>query len=138
MKNLFMVAFLLVLSYAAFTQNSISLDISGVKVNGGTLYIALFNSEKTYEEKLVFHSLKMKPSAEIISLPLNLPPGEYLFSVFQDHNENGLLDVNFFGLPKETFGFSNYEGKSIPGNFNRHKVLISGATTKITVHLFQL
>lgn len=38
---------------------------------------------------------------------LNLPPGDYAISTFQDKNSNERLDTNLVGAPKERFGFSN-------------------------------
>ncbi len=37
----------------------------------------------------------------------NLAPGEYGISVVHDENENGDLDKNFVGIPKEGFAFGN-------------------------------
>jgi len=37
----------------------------------------------------------------------NIPPGEYAISIFHDENDNGKLDTNFIGIPKEPYGFSN-------------------------------
>jgi uncharacterized protein (DUF2141 family) len=36
-----------------------------------------------------------------------LQPGEYAFSIFYDSNNNGKLDTNFIGIPKEPLALSN-------------------------------
>lgn len=36
-----------------------------------------------------------------------LAPGEYAVSVHHDENDNGKMDSNFFGVPKEGYGASN-------------------------------
>lgn len=36
-----------------------------------------------------------------------MPPGRYAIAVIHDENENHKLDRNFFGIPKEGFGFAN-------------------------------
>jgi uncharacterized protein (DUF2141 family) len=36
----------------------------------------------------------------------NIPAGEYAVAVFPDMNGNGVLDSNFFGIPKEPVGVS--------------------------------
>ena len=44
-----------------------------------------------------------------------LPPGPYAVLAFHDLNGNGILDVNFLGIPREPLGFSNrYWGKGAP------------------------
>ncbi len=37
----------------------------------------------------------------------DLPPGHYAVSVYLDENQNGKLDLNFIGIPKEPVGASN-------------------------------
>ncbi len=122
----------------ASAQNNLSLDIAGVKKNGGKLFISIFNNEESYNERKIYFSFVTNPDAETISVALTLSNGEYLFSIYQDNNSNGKLDTNLLGIPKELFGFSNYNGKSAPGNFNKHKVLVNEKTNKITVHLYKL
>lgn len=51
------------------------------------------------------------------SIQIELPEGEYAFCIYQDANNDGELNSNKIGIPKEPFGFSNYEGKTPPGNF---------------------
>ena len=36
-----------------------------------------------------------------------LPPGTYAIGIFHDVNLNNKMDNNFFGIPKEQYGFSN-------------------------------
>ncbi len=36
-----------------------------------------------------------------------LPVGWYAVSVVHDENSNSILDANFLGIPKESYGFSN-------------------------------
>ena len=44
---------------------------------------------------------------EIVTTFDDIPAGTYAITIFQDLNENGDLDKNFFGNPKEPYGFSN-------------------------------
>jgi len=46
--------------------------------------------------------------------------------LFHDINSYGKLNSNLIGIPKEPFGFTNYDGKSPPGNFKKHKINITG------------
>lgn len=87
---------------------------------------------------MAFNSLEVDSNAEIVSVQLDLPAGEYLFSFYHDINNNGKLDTNFLGIPKEPFGFSNYSGSGPPGDLNQHKVLINQAVSKISVQLFNI
>jgi len=48
----------------------------------------------------------------------NLESGEYAIAVIQDLNENGKLDKNFLGIPKEPYGFSG-QWKSGSSSFDK-------------------
>jgi uncharacterized protein (DUF2141 family) len=60
--------------------------------------------------------------------------GEYLIALFQDTNNNGVLDTNFLNFPKEPVGLSNYNG-GIPGGFNKQKIPINAVSNKITINI---
>ncbi|MGP1565620.1 MAG: DUF2141 domain-containing protein [Treponema sp.] len=72
-----------------------------------------------------------------ISSSRTVKKGEYAFCVYQDVNKDRKLNTNAIGIPKEPFGFSNYDGKTYPGNFKKHKVFVDGAMT-ITIPLIKL
>jgi uncharacterized protein (DUF2141 family) len=67
----------------------------------------------------------------------NLPPGRYAIAVFQDVNVNDRLDKNFFGVPKEPYGFSqNIFGTFGPPDFEAVAIdLGSGASVTLTIRL---
>jgi uncharacterized protein (DUF2141 family) len=122
----------------AFAQNGFTLEVVEVKNNGGKLHISLFNSDQSFNERRIYYSLVKEADTETVYIPIDLPSGEYVFSMYQDSNGNGKLDSNFLGIPKEPFGFSNYNGKSAPGNFIKHKVIINEKTKRITIHLYKI
>ena len=105
---------------------------------GGTIHISLFDDAQKYKDKVVFLTVKREPVADTIRLDVALHNGEYLISLFQDKNGNGDLDTNLFGLPLERVGLSNYDGRGIPGNFDKHKVSVSDTTKKLSVSLYKL
>ncbi|NOQ27261.1 MAG: DUF2141 domain-containing protein [Bacteroidales bacterium] len=139
MKRL-IISFLGVLLFSmnASAQNELSLEVKGVCKNSGIIKVSIFNNERSYKEKDIYKSFESKTYSDIISIPLTLPDGEYLFSIFQDSNENGVLDTRMLGIPKERVGFTNYDGKSIPGNFKKHKVLVNENTKRIIVNLYKI
>jgi len=119
----------------AFADNKITLEINGVIVQGGQVYIAIYSNEKDYKAEIHFLEFILEPENKTITRNLELPNGEYVVSVFQDTNANGKLDTNFFGIPKEPVGITNYNGKGIPGGFKKLKVPVNSKTTKITVNM---
>ena len=119
-------------------QIGISLTIEGAEKNGGKIYVSVFNSESTYKAREVYESFSLNAENETVTKDLNLPAGQYLFSIYQDSNGNGKLDTNLIGIPREKFGFSNYEGKSAPGSFNRHRIEIREGCNEVVVSLFKI
>ena len=122
----------------AFAQNSLTLEIAGVKKQGGKLYISFFNSEESFDKRKVCYSMETNATAETLRIPVSLSAGGYVISMYQDSNGNGRLDSNFLGIPREPFGFSNYNGKSAPGSFDKLKVMVNDKTKKVTVHLYKI
>lgn len=125
-------------SEIGFAQNNFTLEIAGVKKQGGKLYISVFNSEKTYDERKPYYSMVTYATTETLRIPVSLPAGRFVISMYQDSNGNGAFDSNFLGIPREPFGFSNYNGKSAPGSFDKLKVMVNDKTKKVTVHLYKM
>ena len=138
MKKIFVFLAAILCSGIAFSQNSFTLEITGVKKQGGKLYISFFNSEQSFDERKTYHSIVSNANAETVSIPFSLPTDEYVISMYQNSNGNGVLDSNFLGIPKEAFGFSNYYGKSASGNYDKLKVHVNDKIKKISVHLFKI
>jgi len=138
MKKTFVCLAVFLFSEIGFAQNIFTLEISGVKKQGGKLYISFFNSEKSFDKRKTYYSMVTDPTAETLRIPVSLPTGGYVISMYQDSNGNGKLDSNFLGIPREPFGFSNYNGKSAPGSFDKLKVMVNDKTKKVTVHLYQI
>jgi uncharacterized protein (DUF2141 family) len=64
-----------------------------------------------------------------------LAPGTYAVGVAHDVNDNGKVDTNFIGIPKEPVGVSNdAKGRFGPPKFEDAKFSLAGDKT-ITVHL---
>jgi len=110
------------------------IEISGVTVRGGSVYVAVYSNEKDYNADNSCASFILDPTGATLSQGLTLPAGEYLVAVFQDTNNNGKLDENFLGIPKEPIGFTNYSS-GIPGKFHKMKVPVNAAQTKMAVSL---
>jgi len=66
----------------------------------------------------------------------NLPPGKYGVALIHDENGNHKLDRNFFGVPKEGFGFANnpHVGLSTPP-FGAAITDVKCPATEINIHL---
>lgn len=73
---------------------------------GGLVCIAVYTSPETFLTDRFTLSHCKSPNQNIIVMLLPTP-GEYAFTVLHDADNNERLSRNFFGIPKEGFGFSN-------------------------------
>lgn len=90
---------------------TVRIELTGLDQADGNIYIAVYDSEDTWlgdapilQRKVVIAEAL---AGEVLLTELNLQPGEYAFSIFYDSNNNGKLDTNFIGIPKEPLALSN-------------------------------
>lgn len=129
---------IIAISSLASAQITVELKIEGVEQDKGKIFVSIFNSEPTYKVREPYLSFSINANNEGVTKELNLLAGQYVISIFQDSNGNGKLDTNVIGIPKEKFGFTNYDGKSAPGNFNNHKVEVNENSKNIIVKLHKI
>lgn len=122
-------------AFIAANEIDVTVEITSVKVNGGTVYVAVYNNEEAFKKDKPFRNFIIESSNASVFLETKLDEGYYRISVFQDENNNGKLDTGLFGIPKEPFGISNYGGKGIPGSFEKLKLKIDQNTGKIIINL---
>ena len=106
-------------------KNKVTVEITDVKSTDGKIYLCIYDSSNAYDKKISYREFRVKPKIGTVIFETELPDGEYVFSLCHDTNGNGKLDTGLFGIPKEPIAMSNYDGKSIPGNFSRHKILVN-------------
>lgn len=110
-------------SHAAAGQDLV-VTVKNIKNDKGVLVVGLFDSERSFTK----HPMKaLTPKAETGTIQVvfhNVKAGDYAISIFHDANENSVLDMNFIGIPREGFGFSNDAmGAFGPPSF--HKAMFS-------------
>lgn len=92
-------------------QPNVRVEITGIRSTHGKIRMGVYISSKRFEEKKDSKIIQIEKRALLnnkLVYTFYLEPGTYGLSVLDDENDNTLMDYNFFGLPKEGFGFSNY------------------------------
>lgn len=112
-RSLLLIA-VLVLSCGTVTAEepgTVNVELSGLAQAGGNIYISVYDSEDDWLGKDVVMQRKVVIAealdGEVVRAALQLPPGEYALSIYYDENNNGTLDSNFIGIPKEPVAISN-------------------------------
>lgn len=83
----------------------------------GTLYALLFEDADTFGNLRAAQRQARFQAGEPIEL--SVPEGDYALLVFVDENNNGELDRNFIGIPREPIALSNNYRPKGPPSFNR-------------------
>lgn len=104
-----LVVIFLLYSYRSPSGAELTIVIKNIKFAKGKMQIGLYNKKENFpiigkEYKTLCLSVDAK---EISHTVKNLPPGEYAIAVYHDVNADGKCNANFFGIPTESFGFSN-------------------------------
>lgn len=89
--------------FLAIAQFSLTVEIVDLRNSKGQIHLELCN-EKEVRVTGVTKSITDNKCRIVFE---NLKPGKYAFKFFHDENKNEIIDVNWIGIPKEGFGFSN-------------------------------
>lgn len=111
------------------TLFDVEIVVTGIKENSGTIVISIHDSAESFRKHIPYRNVELAVTGEKAVYHIRLKSGDYAFCVYHDVNGDGKLNANAIGIPKEPFGFSNYDGKGPPGNFKKHKVFIDGTAT---------
>ena len=105
----------------------------------GTVAFVLFDAANNFGDlrdpvRVVRRPLDGRPLYRIE----DLPPGEYALMVYHDENENGRIDKNYSGVPREPLGFSNlYRPKGPPSYLRAAFGLAEEETRHFDVRLYR-
>ena len=96
----------------AFQLSAATLDIEVQGITkGGILNLEISSSKETFEsdegDTGVAARIQERVSKGSYQRSFDIPPGTYAVKLHIDENENGELDTNFLGIPKEQYGISN-------------------------------
>jgi uncharacterized protein (DUF2141 family) len=124
------------ISSLAFSQNSnLTITITGIKNNTGKLTAEVYNSKgKFLKSAFKTTSSTIKSNTATVTFS-DLPKSEYTVMVYHDENNNGKLDKNFIGMPKEAVACSNNaKGFMGPPKYEDAKFSLI-ADSKITIKM---
>ncbi len=86
----------------------VKINFSQTMGKTGKIFFAIFDSSSQFPKGTAVKTGSVAIAGQReISTDVDLPAGEYAISVFLDENNNGKLDQNMLGIPRERFGFSN-------------------------------
>lgn len=96
---------------------SIEVRVQGVTGAKGTVRVAICD-KATFLKDCPYSASAPAREGETVVTVDNVPPGAWAVLSFQDANDNGQLDRNVLGIPKERYAFSrDARGRFGPPSF---------------------
>jgi uncharacterized protein (DUF2141 family) len=111
MKSKILAFLFIIISSIAYSQSSeIVINIAGLRSGKGKCLVYLYNNKKGFPNDAA--KAINKASGSILNgkstiVLKDVPDGEYAVGIIHDENNNGKMDTNILGMPKEGVGVSN-------------------------------
>lgn len=119
--------------------STVELKITNIKSSSGKIHVAFYDQEESFKKSKNPYLLKKFDSTEEAELQVQIegvPPGKYAIAIYHDVNANEDLDKNFFGIPKEPYGFSNNpKAKWSAPRFNEIAFDVKESSTAVSIIL---
>jgi len=107
--------------------NKLTVVVKNVESTEGIISATLFDAEANWLKQGEVKKVTIDKKEVVVIEFNNVPDGTYAVSVIHDENSNGNLDTNGFGMPVESYGFSNdARGMFGPPDFDESKFEIKG------------
>ena len=133
-KSLFVSLFISLFISLAFAAN-VTVEVRNIEKKG-EMHLAIYddadvfendNGEKGGAAKGIRDGVIEDVATGTAIYEFDLPDGTYAIGIFVDANYNNEMDRNFFGVPKEQYGFSNdAKGSFGPPSFKDASFTVSG------------
>lgn len=126
-----------VLDDAVGTSGTAFIRILGAANDKGTMKIAIYGAESTFERPAdaVFASVEPISAGQVyVPVPLTVLPEKIAIAVFHDENDDSVLNKNAIGFPSERYGFSrNARGLTGPPTWAQTVIARPNADTTIEI-----
>jgi len=107
------------------------LKITDIEELSGRIQIGIYNHPNDFpkvgkEYKIIYLEVDGNEIAHTVK---GLPQGEYAVAFYHDTNLDSICNLNFFGIPKEGYGFSrNYRPKFRAPVFEETVIMVGDST----------
>ena len=99
-------------SLSAQDQLTFTLEVSNLRNEDGSVLVSVFRDQKGFEDEKPLKTVRIPKQGKVkdgmLSSEISLPAGTYGMALVDDENDDGNMDYNWLGMPKEGFGFSDF------------------------------
>ncbi len=116
---------------------TLTITLDNVATEKGTIMVQVMQGEAEFKgDTPAIASFMQRAQKGTMTFQASLPAGEYAFRVMHDVNDNGELDSNFVGMPKEPWAMSNNaKGNFGPPSWKSVKFTVADQPVSQTVKL---
>ena len=114
---------------------TVTVEVRNIETKG-EMHLAIYDDADVFENddgekggaaKGIVEGVIEEVGTGTATYSFELPNGTYAIGIFVDANYNNEMDRNFFGVPKEQYGFSNdAKGSFGPPSFKDASFTVSG------------
>ncbi|MEM6359660.1 MAG: DUF2141 domain-containing protein [Bacteroidota bacterium] len=119
----------------AVNTTTLKVTVKDIKSKEGTMFFVLWTGKDGFPSELdkAYKIEKVKDFSTSASHTFkNLPYGDYAVAVFQDKDNNGELEKNFIGIPREPIAMTNMTGMGKP-SFKKCTITLNSPEKNITL-----
>ncbi len=122
------------------SHSKLTIDVRLTPSAHGELAYLIFNSHSGFPGdagRAIRHGfLPIRGDAQLMHIDIDLPPGTYAVSVYEDLNDNHRLDRNLIGIPREPVGVSNNPPARMgPPRFNECSIRVGAAAETVNINM---
>lgn len=90
-------------------SSDLTIEIVNIEQTKGKIRMGIYNdADKFPKEGGAIRNEAFEVTGKTIKCVVkNLPHGEYAIALYHDVNDDNVCNMNFVGMPKEPYGFSN-------------------------------
>ncbi len=115
---------------------TVDVTVQGVQNANGHVLVALCTRAEFLQPHCAWRGRAAAAVGDVHVTIADVPPGTYAAQAFHDENDNGRLDRNMLGLPREAMGFSNNAPMRMgPPRFDAAAFGVGAAVTSIVFRL---
>ena len=98
---------LVLLTNPAQGRNQLIVTVESINEKKGSIRVGLFRTKEEFLKKATYGKVVPVQCHAVKVIFYDVEPGNYGISIIHDLNDNGELDTNALGIPKEGFAFGN-------------------------------
>ena len=110
MKTIF-ISILFIISSSYLLSQNLTIEFENIRNNKGVVFVTLFETKETWLDEdleyyqFIFSKENVRNNKLTVSID-SINSGYYGIAILDDEDEDGEMQNNFIGFPREGFGFS--------------------------------